>query len=322
MNTQTIITQVKRELWENKTGFFYAPLIVTGLIIVLIFGAAIGIGQLVDENGFRSDATHIEKPSDGDIDMGDGKSFNIHHFDLHKAALENPFFFGAPIEAAMIFNSVLLAVVLSIVLLVYAHNCLFDDRKNRDILFWRSMPVGEVTNVFVKLGVIIGMAPVIVFFLNIVVGVVAGVVGTVFFVAHGVSLLAVLKSAANVETLMMAFKIFGVFLSTLLLLAPVAAFFLFCSSLAKKSPMFTSTLIPFLLIVLDKILQTTLGINLHIMDTISIYLRSVVIFVRLFMPYEVSIVSATAGFACLVSLIVGSVFLYGAVWLRNNRYEI
>ena len=43
MNTKKILTQVKRELWENKIRFVYAPIVVTVLLLGIM---SIGVAKV------------------------------------------------------------------------------------------------------------------------------------------------------------------------------------------------------------------------------------------------------------------------------------
>jgi hypothetical protein len=319
MNTRLLATQLKREFWEHKKGFVYTPLIMTGLILIMIIAIAFKSGDAYIKKAPNASnySIHIE----GNIDMGDGEKIDLSTVDLSTAEKEHPKFFGMPIMFAIGVNTILLMIVFFVVQLIYAHSCLFDDRKNRDILFWRSMPVGENMNVIVKLGFLLLVSPLLILALNIVLGLITFLISTVFFMAHDISFARIMASVGESELISILIKVFGADLLTTLLLVPVFSFFLFCSALAKKSPVFTSSLIPIVLVVVDKIFRTFFGINLHVIDTISAYWSTLGRVMKGMTDGSFEL-DANILMTSAISVIVGSIFVYAAIWLRNNRYEL
>ena len=112
------------------------------------------------------------------------------------------------VSAVSYVNTSLLALLFLFVLFAYGLGCLFDDRKNKDILFWRSLPVGEATNVLVKLGFLLLYAPLIAFILNLFVGVVALITATVFFIYHGASIGGLFSAILHSGVALTALEIF------------------------------------------------------------------------------------------------------------------
>jgi ABC-2 type transport system permease protein len=325
-----IKTQFKRELWENKTGFLYAPLMVSGLVIALMFVGVFYAQKFININGGDSTqhgeqdtktSKHDSKKSFS-FNFGNGKPTEIKDFNLSTATKDNPGFFGAPISAAIAINGILIAVVFFITLIIYANSCLFDDRKNRDILFWRSMPVSEHINVLVKLGVIVCIAPVVILLLSITMGLIAFFLSIIFFMANGVALSVIFTSIAASDAVTIAFKMSFVCFVALFVLMPAFSFNLFCSSLAKKSPVFTGAFIPVVLIVLDKLAQVLMGFNLHVIDAFANYGKALKnIFVAI-MENKYAMLDANTALVYGVSLVMAVLFLSATIWLRNNRYEI
>jgi ABC-2 type transport system permease protein len=319
MNTTLLATQLKREYWEHKKGFVYTPLIVTSLIFIMILAVAFKSGDMYVKQG--SNTSNYSLHIDGNIDMGDGEKIDLSSIDMSTAEKEHPKFFGMPTVLAIGVNTLLLMVVSFIVQLIYAHSCLFDDRKNRDVLFWRSMPVSENINVLVKLGFLLLLSPLLILALNIVLGLITFLISIVYFMGHNISFARIMTSVGESELFSMAIKAFGADLLATLLLSPVFSFFLFCSALAKKSPVFTSSLIPIVLIVVDKTCRIIFGVNIHVIDTFGAYSKTLGRVMkgltdgRFEFDAHVLITSA-------VSVLIASLFIYAAIWLRNNRYEL
>ena len=129
---------IKREFWENRGGFFWAPVITGGIFLVLNLILAV-IGSIaarrsMDGGGFVIDDAP-EKAHQIVGGIGDG----------------------------MLLGGVILAcVVLAFVVFFYALGTLYDDRRDRSVLFWKSLPVSDAQTVLSKAAIALLVAPLIV----------------------------------------------------------------------------------------------------------------------------------------------------------------
>jgi ABC-2 type transport system permease protein len=105
---------LRRELWEHR-ALWLAPVLVAGVVILLpLFGST----RFAPEGG--------EAPSvSGAIPMSFG-------------------------SAAMIGVTMTIGGVLCIALFAYLLDCLYAERKDRSILFWKSLPVSDAETVLGK----------------------------------------------------------------------------------------------------------------------------------------------------------------------------
>lgn len=323
MNLAIVKTQVRRELWEHKIGFVYAPAIASALFICILAYACFAF--LHNFGG--------QVPFTGNIDFhGGNASYHIDGKDADAGqkidVMMNDFRTGNPDTLKIIFSTVvgvnffLIMLVASVVQAVYNFGCLFDDRKNRDILFWRSMPVSETTNVLVKLGMILFAFPLIALALNLLMTLIVFVSASIFLMFQGIAigswLLALLKSHA----LLLPFEFFIVNIMLMLALMPCFGFVLWVSAFAKKSPFLIGALIAIGLLMLDALLQRYLGINLHVIDSLSRYAEFLA---KGFDFLDIS--KNLSGYVALVvptllAIAVGGLFVGAAIWFRNHRYEI
>jgi ABC-2 type transport system permease protein len=118
---------VRRELWEHRI-LWLAPAAVALLIVVLpMFGGNLNIGP-----SGRPDATTPGVPPQ-----------------------------MQPFLSTMLLTGLagVLGVVACIVSLVYLLDCLFAERKDRSILFWKSLPVSDAETVLAKLGLALVVVP-------------------------------------------------------------------------------------------------------------------------------------------------------------------
>ena len=127
----TLLTLVRREFWEHRY-LWIAPLAVEAVLIVL--GAIVGHG-------------HVHLPDDADL-----------------GALPN-------VQAQRVAAFTILQWMLSVPALVvlvgvvswYALDCLYAERRDRSILFWKSLPVSDGLTVLSKALVALVAAPLVAF---------------------------------------------------------------------------------------------------------------------------------------------------------------
>lgn len=138
---------LKREYWEHRGGFFWAPLI-TGAIFILLTTMAVIAGESMrratDEGGtvLKMNGVEISKltqtMSPGDIaEMGSG------------------------LDLSTLLASTWPFLVLAFVVFFYCLGALFDERKDRSILFWKSLPMSDQQTVLSKVFSALVVAPVI-----------------------------------------------------------------------------------------------------------------------------------------------------------------
>lgn len=142
----TIKWLLKREFWEHKGGFFWAPLVVS-LIIAIFTAGTILFG--------------VMKGGEANIKINGQGVTNL----AAEFAGENK---AAAIESvtAISYTSAIvpLLIVLTFTMFFYCLNALFDERKDRSVLFWKSLPVTDNATVFSKIAMALGFAPLMTLF--------------------------------------------------------------------------------------------------------------------------------------------------------------
>ena len=140
---------LRREFWEHRNGLLIAPL-VTGLISLLLTAitlvAAIGLGR----------------KANGNIQIN-GEQVSINGLDL--ATLTQQMDPSDQQQLAEMVNFSLLLgsfwplLVMAMVVFFYCLGALYDDRRDRSILFWKSLPVSDLSTVLSKLVTALLVAP-------------------------------------------------------------------------------------------------------------------------------------------------------------------
>ena len=333
MNSRVITTQFKREFWENKISFLVTPALVSALILLVIVCASLFSSSLLKDGNFHFTYNSSELVQGSNLPdnspklkINDDSSSTVadtptKKIDAVTSVMSEPDAFDSMVMGSMYVNCAFLYLIFSIVMASYSLRCLFDDRKNKDILFWRSMPLSETTNVLVKLAMVVVAAPIIMLALNMLITLLAILIGLVFFGYFGVEIRFLIASIIHGKSLYIPFQIFYELTISLLVSLPVIGFAFFVSALAKKAPflMFAS---PALLALADLSLRKFFGLNMGFIDLLSVYFGVIVQMKSAFILQESFTFDHAMILPFISCLAVGGLFIAAAIWLRNNRYEI
>jgi len=133
---------LKREFWEHKGGFLWAQVVV---------GALIALGITVSASVMKFIGSHHGMQINGEQVTNLGKIMTP---DQTARLIDG-------LSTGYMFVSAPLFIVLSVVVFFYAMGCLFDERKDRSVLFWKSLPVSDTQTVLSKAAMAMLVAPVI-----------------------------------------------------------------------------------------------------------------------------------------------------------------
>lgn len=128
---RTLLTLVRRELWEHR-ALWIAPLVVAALMVCGVIVASV-----------KYHLTHA------DMSRDDGPG-GMAMFAVVQGAISTP-----------------LSLVMLIVVAFYLLDCLYAERKDRSILFWKSLPVSDAETVLSKVLVALLVVPLGVFALGL-----------------------------------------------------------------------------------------------------------------------------------------------------------
>ena len=143
---------VRRELWENRS-LYIAPLIVAGVVVVGFIFSAIGLPER------RREVLLLADPM------------------KQRAAIEMPYDMAA----------LMLMFTAFIVGLFYCLDALYGERRDRSVLFWKSMPVSDWTTVLAKTFVPLVVMPIISFAVIIAAQLMILLITSVLLLVHGMS---------------------------------------------------------------------------------------------------------------------------------------
>jgi ABC-2 type transport system permease protein len=229
-STRPLYWSVRRELWEHRSVFI-APLIAAGVVLFGLLISAIRLGHHLTEMP-RFDPAH---------DAG---------------VLALPFDFAA----------IPVMVTALIVAIFYCLGALHNERRDRSILFWKSLPVSDLTAVLAKAIIPLVVLPAITIVIVCVLHMFMLLMGTATLLAHGLD---PTPFWTGIPWLQVEMTLLYLLVALSLWYAPIYAWLLLVSAWAKRAPFLWAVLPPLALCLLEKIafdtsnLASVLSYRLH-----------------------------------------------------------
>ncbi len=202
-----LITLVNREFWEQRNVFFTLPVVLGGLVILAAFFTLILSLSNLTFNGI---------PIQDTVD------------EFSKILPAILFGIGTPFS-----------IVLWLTVFYYFSGTLYDDRRDRSILFWQSLPISQTSTLLSKLIAGLILAPFCAWVSMMATEIIIFVLGSLFFMAHPI-----IPWASLWHPLVMIHtwvQIFLVMLLQGLWLLPLLTWFMLCSAFAKRAPALIAT---------------------------------------------------------------------------------
>jgi ABC-2 type transport system permease protein len=202
---------VRRELWENRS-IYIAPLAVAGVVLVGFLISTIGMPE--------------RRRAVLSLDLA-----------RQRAAI------GQPYDVA----AIVLILVAVIVGVFYCLDALHGERRDRSILFWKSLPVSDLTTVLAKALVPLAVLPLLGFVIILTTQLVMMLLANVVLLANGVSATTFLQLPLFQQSPVLLYGL----VTLALWYAPVYAWLLLISAWAQRA-MFLWAVLPPLLIGLTE----------------------------------------------------------------------
>ena len=212
---------LRREYWENRGGFFWGPVIAGAIIVGLNLILAV-IGSIAARRSMGS------------------SGFVFDHADTHEVGQA----LGAMGDGMLVGGVIVACIVLAFVVFFYALGCLYDDRRDRSILFWKSLPVSDSQMVLSKLAWALVLAPVLAVAIGLLIGLALWLISALTITVNGV------PAAHAVFTQSHPLRIIGGVLACLPVYMawalPTIGWLMFCSAAARSKPFLWAVLVPVL----------------------------------------------------------------------------
>lgn len=140
---------LRREYWEHRSGFLLAPLIAGGVFLLLSL-MGFGIGEMAARR-----ATGNFNIGDREVQVN-GIDFSAITANMDASDLEK---LGTGINASLMMAASWSFIVLAFVVFFYCLGALYDERKDRSVLFWKSLPLSDAQTVLSKVATATLVAP-------------------------------------------------------------------------------------------------------------------------------------------------------------------
>ncbi len=213
---------VKREYWEHKGGFYWAPIWVSGVMLLLtVLGIVVAevFASRVQVNGAIPWREISERMSSGDF--------------VHA---------GTGLDVAYVALAGLLCVVLFFVVFFYLLGALYDDRRDRSVLFWKSLPVSDTSTVLSKVAAAVLLAPLISMAVATVAYFALLVMVSIWALLHGINPLPAIGAS---HTIGLFWRMMLTIPLDAMVALPTAGWLLFWSAYARSKPFLWAVLVPF-----------------------------------------------------------------------------
>ncbi|WP_440221990.1 hypothetical protein ACQQ2N_12940 [Dokdonella sp. MW10] len=214
---------VRREYWEHRGGFLWTPVWVGGVMLILtllgiisaeVIGARLNVQVGVPWNSIADRLTA------GDIAQA-----------------------GIGLDVAYLAVAMVLCIPLFFVLFFYLLGALYDDRRDRSVLFWKSLPVTDMSTVLSKVAAAVLLAPLVAFVVASIAYLGLLVIVCVWALLHGINPLPAIGASHPI----------GLFWRMLLTIPvdalwalPTVGWLLFWSAFARSKPFLWAVLVPVL----------------------------------------------------------------------------
>jgi ABC-2 type transport system permease protein len=246
---------VRRELWENH-AIWIAPLAVAALVICGSLIAVVSSHHLKTVERTTTVASQTAQPgatvtvtqttsADGSVSMQ--KVVKLKGPpptpEQRRALAQAPFYFVA---AAMCFTMFLVAVF-------YCLGALYNERRDRSILFWKSLPVRDLTTVLSKIATPMVILPAVTLTITLATQLLMLAIGAMGFATHATGVDADVPVPFGEIALVTAYGL----VTLTIWWAPLYAWLLLVAGWAKRAPFLWAVLPPLGLAIAEKLAFNT-----------------------------------------------------------------
>ena len=316
MNMLAIL--LKREFWEHRKTFFYLPLIILALLTFFLI-AVVGSVQIAGSDIIVSGSVQINE--EGLHHRSETNEYSNMPVNALFGEQISQFALLAEDQRERMLNSAYLLIatplvpVLWVVVFMYFLTCLYDERKDRSILFWKSMPVSDAMTVIAKLLTGLVVVPAIYFMAMMLLQLILFLTTVVGALGYSVDTWQTFVAPAHIMTRWLQMTAFLLFLASWCL--PFFAWIIFVSSWARSVPLAWVIGIPIVLVMLEALFTQGEWVRAFIKEH----------------SFPGGLITRLSGgvsdmfqqllsIEFLVSLVLAALLLYGAVYFRGKADEL
>lgn len=231
--THTFRLLLRREYWEHKGGIVWAPVIAGGISLLLSLGLlvvaivfahrSVADGHVIEHNGVTING----------LDLG-ALVTQLSSEDMRELA--------GGLYMTLMMASSWPFIVMIFVAFFYCLGALYDERKDRSVLFWKSLPISDTATVLSKLVTATLVIPLIATLIAIATMLLFLVALSVAVAIHGANPLPLLWG--NGTPFLLAVQYLAAIPVYAAWALPTVGWLLLCSAWARSKPFLWAVLIP------------------------------------------------------------------------------
>ncbi len=227
---------LKRERLEHRSGFFWAPVIL--LLLILLLGMTLVVARDNMEVVVTSQGAVVE---DSGVAAVSTLFFDLATMDDVELTYRLNRFFGV---MGVPFYWLLTAVSLfTLVASVY------DERRDQTVLFWKSMPVPDLTTVISKLVFVTWVGPILTIIGTCLAYVMVLVLASAFVAEGGAQQLwSAAELGIKLPQLVVGYALHGLWV------LPIYTWFLLVGTLLTRAPLLWAAGLPLIVVIVERIL--------------------------------------------------------------------
>ena len=305
---------VKREFWEHRNTFVILPAIVAAFMVFIMVSMFVA----ADIGGLNA---HVAVDLDSESE--------VYEFNSDELAMDDAIgimFSKLPdmsegerisgLDRAFLGLAIPFYLILSLVVFFYLVGSLYEDRKDRSILFWKSLPVSDFSTVCVKVFTALIAVPAVYFVCIAMVQLALLIVATVAAIGHDVAIWDHLVAPSDMIGRWI--RMIGFILVDAIWSLPFYGWVILVSSFATTVPLAWILGIPIAISIIEMIFTS----NNTIVGWWFNHAKPVNVFKDGHLGSVTDLVHHLVSVDSLVGVVVGVVFIGGAIWLRGRGDEI
>ncbi|HEY0062328.1 MAG TPA: hypothetical protein VGC21_09425 [Telluria sp.] len=247
---------LRREFWEHKGAMAWAPLIVSAVMVLLV-GSMVVFGA---SQGKLQTNTTITR---GDNGASTTTVQNIAPAQLHELA--------DTVSSAYLGGALPLFIMMGFIAFFYCLSALHDERRDRSILFWKSLPVSDTQTVISKVLTAAVVIPVITAVVGIIVSLLLLMLIGIVFAINDVNMFGMVLSNSNFY--LAPLRLFAILPVYVVWALPTIGWLMMVSAWAKSKVFLWAVGTPVILVVIvkwaDYVLKTGVNIDWLVENVIA-----------------------------------------------------